>query len=189
MDSFDEIQSLFAARGADEYFGEPISILEHALQTAHFARADGAADALVAACLLHDIGHLLDAAPADIADWQADARHERSGSAWLARRFGPEVADPVRLHVAAKRFLCATAPRYLAKLSDASVHTLALQGGPMSPAEAAAFEREAYFRDAVRLRLWDDRGKLPGLATASLPSYRGLIAALADARPSPPAPR
>ena len=108
------------------------SMTAHALQAAYFAQQDGAPAQLVLAALLHDIGHLVQDAPADIADWTVDARHEEIGSRWLARRFGPEIAGPVRLHVPAKRYLCATDPMYLAKLSQASVHTLKLQGGPMS---------------------------------------------------------
>jgi phosphonate degradation associated HDIG domain protein len=175
----DEIEALFDARGAGAYFGEPVSVLEHGLQAAHFARLEGAETSLVVAALLHDVGHLLEDVPADVADWHTDARHEEVGAAWLARRFGPEVSDPVRLHVAAKRYLCATAPQYLAKLSPASVLTLGLQGGPMSVAEIAAFRGERHFRDAVRLRLWDDRGKIDALATVGLRAYRGSIESLA----------
>jgi phosphonate degradation associated HDIG domain protein len=179
----DEIMTIVEARGTGAYFGESVSVVEHALQAAHFARTEGASDALVAAALLHDIGHLLEAVPSDIADWHADACHEQVGSAWLTRYFGSEVTDPVRLHVAAKRFLCATAPGYFAKLSAASVFTLTLQGGPMSTTEIAAFRRERCFREAVRVRLWDDRAKVAGLVTAPLAGYGPLIESLAD-RPS-----
>jgi phosphonate degradation associated HDIG domain protein len=175
----EEILRLFAARGASEYFGEAVSVVDHGLQTAHFARAAGAPGPLVLAALLHDIGHLLDEVPADIADWHSDARHEQVGSDWLTPRFGPSVADPVRLHVAAKRYLCATSPGYFTKLSPASVLTLKLQGGAMPADEVAAFEREPYFREAVRVRVWDDRSKVVGLATAPLSDYRDLIESLA----------
>ena len=180
MSVTDEILAILEARGAAAYFGELVSVVEHGLQAAHFARAEGASSGLVLAALLHDIGHLLEDVPAEIEDWHTDARHEQVGGAWLARRFGPEVAEPVRLHVAAKRYLCATAPGYLAKLSPASVQTLGLQGGPMSAAEVAAFRRERFFRDAVRVRLWDDRAKVPGLATAALPEYQELIESLSS---------
>jgi phosphonate degradation associated HDIG domain protein len=179
MSVMDEIEALFATRGTGAYFGEPVSVLGHSLQAAHFAREDGADDALVVAALLHDVGHLINEAPDDIADWHTDAQHELTGSAWLLQRFGARVADPVRLHVAAKRFLCATAPSYFDKLSSASVITLRLQGGPMSDVEVSAFRAEPSFRDAVRLRLWDERGKVAGLETASLSSYRETIEALA----------
>ncbi len=171
----DEIFALFDRHGAGAYFGEPVTVVEHCLQAAHFARAEGAGEALIAAALLHDVGHLLEDVPADLADWHTDAHHEDVGSIWLAQRFGPEVTDPVRLHVAAKRFLCATAPSYFGKLSPASVVTLGLQGGAMSETEAHSFRGEPFFRDAVRLRLWDDRGKVAGLETATLADYRELL--------------
>jgi phosphonate degradation associated HDIG domain protein len=174
----DELLALLDTRGSAAYFGEPVSVLEHGLQAAHFAREAGATDELVVAALLHDIGHVLSAPPDDIVDWHTDARHEEIGSAWLARRFGPAVSDPVRLHVGAKRYLCATTPEYLAKLTAASRRTLELQGGPMTPDEVDAFRREAYSRDAVRVRLWDDRGKIEGLVTPGLAEYLGLIESL-----------
>ncbi len=137
MTTIEQVAALFQRRGAEAYFGEPVSMTYHALQAAHFAQAEDAPSALVLAALLHDIGHLLDDVPANIADWTVDARHEEVGGRWLARRFGPEVSEPVRLHVPAKRYLCATDAGYFAKLSAASVVTLGLQGGPMT-AEALA---------------------------------------------------
>ena len=119
--------------------------------------------------------------PDDIADWKTDAHHELTGSRWLAARFGPEVWEPVRLHVPAKRYLCATDPAYFGKLSAASVLTLKLQGGPMSSAEVAAFEAEPYHREAVLVRQWDDQGKIAGLRTPDFNSYRALIDRLAAA--------
>ena len=177
MDTFDEIRSLFAGRGGGAYFGEPVSMLEHALQAAHFAARDGAAPELILAALLHDVGHLLEDAPEDIAEWTRDARHERSGARWLAQRFGREVSDPVRLHVAAKRYLCATEPSYIEALSPASRHTLKLQGGLASAEEVAAFRAEPGSRAAVQVRYCDDRGKVAGLTTAPLEAYRELILA------------
>lgn len=177
-DAVDEILELYAARGACAYVGEPVSSLAHALQAAHFAIQDRAPAPLVAAALLHDVGHLLDPVPEDLADWQVDARHELTGSRWLARRFRSEVTDPVRLHVAAKRYLCATSPRYAATLSPASVATLALQGGPMSEDEQQRFRIEPGFREALRVRLWDDRAKVEDLAVAPLADYRALLEGL-----------
>ena len=173
-----EIAALFARRGAEAYFGEQVSMLEHGLQAAHFASIDGASPSLVVAALLHDVGHLLEAVPDDIADWRQDAQHEAVGSAWLARHFDADVWEPVALHVAAKRYLCATDPAYHAQLSSASVHTLRLQGGPMPAAEVSAFERHGFFREAVRLRRWDDRGKIAGFATQGLDHYLALIEAV-----------
>ena len=175
----DELSSIYAQRGSSAYFGEAVSVAEHCLQAAYFAQADAAPDALVVAALLHDIGHLIAPAPDDIAEWTSDARHELLGSRWLSARFGPEVWEPVRLHVPAKRYLCATEAGYFSNLSPASVRTLQLQGGPMPAAQHAAFEGERYFREALRVRRWDDRAKVEGLKTPGLQTYRTLIEAYA----------
>lgn len=171
----DQILEIFARRGASAYFGESVSTTEHSLQAAYFARAAAAAPQLIVAALLHDIGHLVADVPDDLADWVEDARHEEVGSGWLAARFPSQVYEPVRLHVPAKRYLCATKARYFSKLSAASVATLKLQGGPMSAAEIAQFEKERYYREAVRIRHWDDQGKVAGLVTPTLESYRTLL--------------
>ena len=175
MSVIDDILSLYGARGSAAYFGEAVSMTEHGLQAAHFAELEGAADAVVAAALLHDVGHLLATVPDDIADWTVDARHEATGARWLGKRFGAEVAEPVRLHVRAKRYLCAIDPTYFSQLSPASVLTLRLQGGPMSADEVASFEAEPGYRQAVAVRLCDDRGKIAGLATRRLQDYRALL--------------
>ena len=174
----DEILGLYQKRGPDAYFGESVSMIEHALQAAYFARTATAPPALVVASLLHDVGHLIDDVPSDIADWTTDAHHEEVGGRWLAQRFGPEVSEPVRLHVPAKRYLLATDAKYFAKLSPASIITLELQGGPMSAHEVAKFETERYYKDAVRVRQWDDQGKVAGLNTPGLDDYRTLIEAV-----------
>jgi [1-hydroxy-2-(trimethylamino)ethyl]phosphonate dioxygenase len=170
-----EILAMYAARGSGAYFGERVSMTEHSLQTAWFARNEAAPGTLVVAALLHDIGHLVEDVPEALEDWKTDAHHEEVGARWLAQHFGPGICEPVRLHVPAKRYLCATDAQYFARLSPASVHTLKLQGGPMSPSEVARFESEPYFRDAVRVRRWDDQGKVAGLLTAPLDEYVSLI--------------
>ncbi|HEX4388551.1 MAG TPA: HD domain-containing protein [Steroidobacteraceae bacterium] len=175
MSAAAEILALYGARGAGAYFGERVSMTEHGLQAAHFAGAEAAPEALVLAALLHDVGHLVEPVPDELADWTSDARHEELGARWLARRFPREVSEPVRLHVPAKRYLCATDATYGARLSPASVHTLALQGGPMSAAEVQKFRDEPFGSDAVRLRRWDDQGKVAGLRTQALRDYVGLI--------------
>lgn len=180
MSAAEEIFTLFQHRGSDAYFGEPVSMTQHALQAAHFATREGAPASLVIAALVHDVGHLIEEIPADIADWRSDAEHEVVGALWLAQRFGPSVSEPVRLHVPAKRYLCATDPGYRRRLSSASVVTLELQGGPMSPVELAQFEKEPFAQDALRLRRWDDQGKIAGLAIAGLAEYRPLIQTLAS---------
>jgi [1-hydroxy-2-(trimethylamino)ethyl]phosphonate dioxygenase len=178
----DEVLAIYGARGGGLYFGERVSITEHGLQAAWFARLESAPEPLVIAALLHDIGHLLEAVPDDLAEWTSDARHEEVGARWLAERFRPEVSEPVRLHVPAKRYLCATDADYLRQLSSASVHTLKLQGGPMSTGETRAFEREPYHREAVRVRRWDDQGKVAGLGTPPLEAYLELLNAASRAR-------
>jgi phosphonate degradation associated HDIG domain protein len=175
----EEILALYVKHGSQAYFGECVSMTEHGLQAAHFAREAGAAPSLVVAALLHDVGHLVEDVANDIAEWTSDAAHEQVGGEWLARRFPPEVSEPVRLHVPAKRYLLATDGGYLAMLSPASVVTLKLQGGAMSPAEAARFEAEPFYREAILLRHCDDRGKIAGLATPRLEDFGPMIQALA----------
>jgi len=178
VDPVDEIFALFKQRGTGAYYGESVSMAEHMLQAAHCAQAEGAPAPLVIAALLHDVGHLIETVPADIADWTTDAHHEEVGSRWLAQRFPAAVSEPVRLHVPAKRYLCATDDAYFAKLSPASVITLELQGGPMTRDQAARFEAETFYREAVRVRRWDDAGKIAGLPTPALEDYRVLIKSL-----------
>ena len=159
MQALPTIHAAFAKRG-NQHYGEGLSLLEHCVQCAAFAERDGASQALVVAALLHDIGHLLHDLPEDVAEQGIDTQHESVGSAWLSQHFGPEVSEPVRMHVAAKRYLAATEAGYLDLLSDASKLSLKLQGGPMSPPEVKAFKVERFFADAVRLRRWDEEGKI-----------------------------
>ena len=179
MSTSEEVCAIYDRRGASAYFGEAVSVAEHSLQAAYFAQAANAPDTLVIAALLHDVGHLVGGAPDDLAEWTEDAHHELIGGGWLAKRFGPEVAEPVRLHVPAKRYLCATDPGYFEKLSAASVVTLKLQGGPMTAPEIAAFEAKPYWREAIRVRQWDDEGKVAGLHTPDFSTYAALIDRLA----------
>jgi [1-hydroxy-2-(trimethylamino)ethyl]phosphonate dioxygenase len=161
----------------DRSYGEGVSMRSHALQAAMLAEQEQAGPALIAAALLHDIGHLLHDLPEDVADMGLDSRHESIGSAWLSQYFPPAVSEPVRLHVAAKRYLCAADPGYRAELSRASIQSLALQGGPMSPVEAERFELEPYWQASARLRRWDDQAKRPDLAMPDFARYRPLIQA------------
>ncbi|MBI1913424.1 MAG: HD domain-containing protein [Planctomycetes bacterium] len=175
MNVIDRIVSLFLDKGQGAYFGEAVTETEHALQTAHQAEASGAGNELIAAALLHDVGHLLHALAEDLAEKGIDGRHEEGGAAWLERSFGPAVAGPVRLHVAAKRYLCAVDPAYSAELSSASRRSLRLQGGPFSPDEVRRFEQEPFWQAAVALRRWDDAAKVPGLVVPGLEHYRPLL--------------
>ena len=180
---FDEIARLFEARGDSAYFGEPVSQAEHALQSAHLADQDGAGDELVVAALLHDIGHLIHGLDEDIADLGFDGRHEDAGASWLAKSFGPAVVEPIRLHVAAKRYLCAVEPSYLEALSPASRQSLQLQGGPYDEQGIRDFEANPQFEAALRLRRWDDVAKIPGFDVPGLAYYRDRIEAAKAARP------
>ena len=177
-----EVLALYGARGSGAYFGERVSMTEHGLQAAHFAQVQAAPATLVVAALLHDVGHLLETVPEAIEDWTSDAHHEVSGARWLAQRFPASVSEPVRLHVPAKRYLCATDPHYFSQLSPASVHTLQLQGGPMVTEEVTRFEREPWHREAVRVRRWDDQGKVAGLKTPALADFVPLLEAVAAAK-------
>ena len=166
----DEVLGLFAARGGSTY-AESVSMEQHALQAAALARAAGAPDALVLAALLHDVGHFLDEPDSEF----GVTDHGTSGGTWLAERFVPAVSEPVRLHVEAKRFRCFVNPGYEDELSPASVGTLKLQGGPMSTAEAEAFETEPFAADALAVRSFDDGGKVAGLAMLALDGWRPLL--------------
>ena len=171
----EEIIALFETQGDAAYFGEPVSQRDHALQAAHLAEAEGATDSLIVAALLHDIGHLLHHLPEDIAAQGVDAQHEVVGDRWLRHYFGPAVTEPARLHVAAKRYLCAVEPGYADQLSPASQQSLKLQNGPFTAAEVADFETNPFFRDAVRLRHWDDTAKVSGLAVPPVAYYRSRL--------------
>ena len=185
----DRLAELFASEGASDYLGEPVTVAQHLLQSGALARAAGAPDALVAAALLHDAGHLRGGDPlADEAELSGrelmagtDNDHGERGAAWLARWFPAAVTEPIRLHVAAKRYLCAAEPGYLALLSPASVYTLSLQGGPMAGAEAAAFAAQPYAADAIAVRRWDDTAKDPAADVPGFDTYRPLLAALTRA--------
>jgi gamma-butyrobetaine dioxygenase len=165
MDYVESIVQLLRMRGEEAYLGEPVSQLEHALQAAHLASAAGAPDALVVAALLHDLGHLLPSPE------ETSTIHDEKASSWLAPHFGPEVTEPIRLHVLAKRYLCATDPSYSGVLSPASIESLELQGGPLNAAEIGSFEQNPFHQDAVRLRRWDDAAKIPGLAVPDVARY------------------
>ena len=174
MSALDAIRAAFSRRGADNY-GEGVSQLEHALQCGACAERDGASPALITATLLHDIGHLLHDLPQDIADKGIDTEHESLGSAWLSQHFGPGVTEPVRLHVAAKRYLATVERGYYELLSAASIQSLKLQGGLMSPEETRKYEAERFAADAIKLRRWDDEGKIVGARTPDLSHFEKFV--------------
>jgi phosphonate degradation associated HDIG domain protein len=177
MKIIDQIIDLFQQRGDAAYHGEAVSQTEHALQSAALAERQGAPANLVVAALLHDLGHLLDGQEEDLAERGVDGQHEAAAHAWLSKFFGPEVTEPIRLHVEAKRYLCAKNPAYLQGLSAASRLSLEVQGGPMTPIERAQFEINPHYRDALRLRYWDDTAKVPNLEVPNLDHYRNRLEA------------
>lgn len=169
--SFADIEQLFAERGGEQYTGEPVTQLEHALQTAALAEAEGADDTLVTAALLHDLGHLLHDLGETPTGRGIDDIHQYRALPFLRALFADAVLEPIKLHVDAKRYLCATRPGYFAHLSDDSKRSLALQGGVFSPAEADAFIARPGAAEAVRVRIWDDLAKEANKPTPTLAHF------------------
>ncbi|MDX8453973.1 HD domain-containing protein [Mesorhizobium sp. VK9D] len=169
------IADIFERRGAESYLGEPVTMSEHMLQGAWLAEQDGAPDELVAAALLHDIGHYTSEFGTYSPDDVEDKHHDEAGGEVLAPFFPPIIVECVRLHVSAKRYLCATDPTYFSKLSPASVHTLSLQGGPMSAEEVEEFRSNPFHEEAVRVRIWDEGGKIADMKTRAFRDYVPLL--------------
>lgn len=175
-----DIVDLFESKGHEQYDGEPVTQLEHALQSAHLAEQEGASSALISAALLHDIGHLLH----DFGDTPSmqglDDVHQYRCLPFLRSLFGAATLEPIRLHVDAKRFLCAREPVYYDTLSADSRRSLHLQGGVFDEAQASAFEARPFALDAVRLRRWDDTAKMADMAVPSLAHFVRHMEAAAD---------
>jgi phosphonate degradation associated HDIG domain protein len=180
MTAVETIGELFAGPGARDHLGEPVPIGEHMLQAGALAEAAGAEGALVAAALLHDIGHLLgeDENEDRHGGDENEDRHGEAGANWLRQWFGDAVTEPVRLHVPAKRYLCAVDAGYFGLLSAESVRTLSLQAGPMTMAEVAAFEALPFSRDAVAVRRWDDQAKDTVVTPPRFAHFAPLLGAL-----------
>src|SRR5258706_14709740 len=174
--TFPEIRALFELNGRCRYGGEPVSQLEHALQCARLAESARASTELIAACLLHDLGHMSNDMGATPTLRGADDKHQYHPESALNTVFPPAVRVPIRLHVDAKRYLCATEPGYWDSLSPDSKRSLELQGGRYSDEEAAKFISQAYAQDAVRLRRWDDLAKVAGASTPGLEYYLKIAA-------------
>jgi phosphonate degradation associated HDIG domain protein len=169
------ILDLLATHGGSSYFGEPVTVLEHSLQAAHFAQLAHSSNELIAAALLHDIGHLLHEEEEDVAEHGIDTHHEELADTLLSKYLSAAVVMPIRLHVAAKRYLCYANSQYLDALSPSSHLSLKLQGGPMTAEEAQAFLAGEYSQDAIALRHWDDEAKIEGLSVAPVESYLPIL--------------
>lgn len=176
--AYQALHHLFEVEGNGEYLGEAVTMAQHMLQTGAAARRAGASVALVVAAVAHDVGHFTGVRTGRDLMQGTDNHHDEVAASWLSRWFGPAVTEPVRLHVAAKRYLCAVDPTYRGRLSEASRYTMGVQGGPMSAEEADGFSRLPYAADAVELRRWDDLGKDPDSAPLSLEDFRQDIDAL-----------
>ncbi|MGC4109860.1 MAG: HD domain-containing protein [Nocardioides sp.] len=174
-DPVQQLADLFAGPGAGDYLGEAVSMAQHMCQAGTLAQAAGASDELVAAALLHDVGHFRGTVTGQDLMAGRDNHHSDTGAAWLSRWFPPGVTEPVRLHVAAKRYLCAVDPAYAAQLSPASAYTLEVQGGPMDSEQVRAFEAEPFHAGAVVVRRWDDAAKDPDADTLGFESFRPLL--------------
>ena len=169
------IADIFHRRGAEAYLGEAVTMSQHMLQAARLAEQAGADDALVAATLLHDIGHFVGEFPEALIERSINNYHDEAGASVLQPFFPEIVVQCVRQHVRAKRYLCATDKSYYDHLSAASVHTLDLQGGPMREAEVAAFRGICHLDAVIRVRWWDEAGKVAGAPTAPFEHYRPLL--------------
>ena len=170
-----DIETLFLRHGASQYSGEPVTQLEHALQTALLAEQAGVDDELVTAALLHDLGHLLAHENGQLAGTPSlngiDDLHQFIAVPFLRGTFAGRLVDAVQWHVDAKRYLCATRPTYLDALSADSKRSLVLQGGVFSAREVADFIDRPHAGEAVQLRLWDDLAKEAGLPTPPLSHF------------------
>jgi len=174
------LEDIFERRGGEEYLGEPVTMAEHMLQGAHLAELGGESEEIITAALLHDIGHFTSEFGTFSMNDTQDKYHEEAGAEVLARFFPSVVTDCVRFHVAAKRYLCAVDPGYLDKLSEASLHSLRLQGGPMNDEEVVEFERNPNLADIVRVRHLDDAGKVPDMEMPGFSHYAPMLQSVVD---------
>ena len=175
------LADIFERRGGEEYLGEQVTMAEHMLQGAYFAEQRGEDEQIIVAALLHDIGHFTSEFGMFSMDDTEDRYHEEAGAKILERFFPPIVTDCVRLHVAAKRYLCAARPEYFDRLSEASIHSLNLQGGPMNTEEVAEFETNPNAKAIVKVRYLDDEGKVAGLETPPFAHFAPMVQNVVDA--------
>jgi [1-hydroxy-2-(trimethylamino)ethyl]phosphonate dioxygenase len=181
MNPVDEILGHFAEHGTSHFDEKDVTQLGHALQCAHQAEQAGASAAMITACLLHDVGHLINADARAAIDRGEDAEHEIRALGYLGQWFDDDVLQPIRWHVDAKRYLTATDQDYFATLSEGSVRSLEVQGGPFSKAEVTDFEKLEHHGDAVQLRRWDEMAKSPSAQTPPLEHFRPYVEAAVKA--------
>ncbi len=177
----DFLGNIFERRGGEEYLGEPVTMAEHMLQGAHFAEQAGEPEIIIVSALLHDIGHFTSEFGTFSMDDTKDKFHEEAGAEVLEQFFPILVTDCVRYHVTAKRYLCAAKPEYFKRLSDASVHSLNLQGGPMSAEEVTEFEKNPNLKEIVKVRYYDEAGKRDDLETKPFSHYAPMVQRIVDA--------
>ena len=180
----DFIGSIFEKRGDEEYLGEPVTMGQHMLQGATMAEKSREPDEIIIGTLLHDIGHFTSEFGTFSMEDTEDRYHEDAGAAVLEEFFPKVITDCCRHHVAAKRYLCATDPEYFQKLSTASIHSLNLQGGPMSEAEINDFEKNPNLKKILKVRLYDDAGKIPDMITPSFWHFAPLVQKMVDSHSS-----
>jgi len=174
--SLADIDGLFRKHGHIEYSGEGVTQLEHALQAAQLAENEGASDELVTAAFLHDLGHMLNLQGDTPTARGIDDQHQYFAIPFLRPLFTPAVIEAIRLHVDAKRALCALEPAYYAALSEDSKRSLKLQGGIFDPEQLKAFMAKPHAADAIRVRRWDDQAKVIGAATPPIGHYLEIAA-------------
>jgi len=179
------LQDIFDRRGGEEYLGEPVTMAQHMLQGATIAKNNGENELIIVAALLHDIGHFTSEFGMFSMDDTVDKQHEAAGASVLEDFFPTLITDCVRYHVAAKRYLCATRPEYLELLSEASAHSLMLQGGPMNKTEIADFEKNPNLEQIIAVRYLDDAGKSANMQTPSFSDFAPMVQNIVDAHCKP----
>lgn len=175
-----DLLSLYERNGTLQYAGEPVNQIEHAWQSMVWAQNDGARASLQLAAFFHDLGHLFQREIGSPTLCGVDDKHEKIGSAVLERVFGAAVSIPVELHVDAKRYLVGVDPGYMRQLSEDSIRSLKLQGGPMTPAEQSQFKGTPFGAEAVQLRQWDEKSKEAGRDTPTMDVIKASLSALAS---------
>jgi phosphonate degradation associated HDIG domain protein len=171
---------IFDRRGDEEYLGEPVTMAEHMLQGATIAEQNGQDEIIIVSALLHDIGHFTSEFGTFTMDDTEDRFHEEAGAKVLEEFFPSVVTDCVRYHVAAKRYLCAAKPEYFNRLSEASIHSLNLQGGPMSQEEVAEFEKNPNLKEIIAVRYLDEAGKRDDMETPDFWHFAPMVQRIVD---------